>query len=103
MAPRGVDHVGLDLQVVADEIRRVSVVGVDASHLRRRQHDPFGSRVREEACHRRLVAQIQLGAAAQYQIPDALPFQLPDNRGPDEPAVTGHEYSAELTHGSDRP
>ena len=67
----GIDDVGLDLQVVANEIRRVSVVGVDAADLA----PPPGTRTPaargEETLDRRLIAQVELGAGAQQQIRDS--------------------------------
>ena len=42
-APGRFDHVGLDLEVVEQEIRGVAVVGLDAAHLSRSEHHHRGS------------------------------------------------------------
>ena len=52
-APGRFDHVGLDLEVVEQEISRVAVVGLDAAHLGRRQHHHRGRVLAEPALHGR--------------------------------------------------
>jgi len=70
----GIDHVGLDLYIVADEIGGVGVVGQNASHLRRGQEDIVWAFLFEEAADRRLVGQVQFAAVAQEKI--LVPFRL---------------------------
>ena len=50
-APGRFDHVGLDLEVVEQEISWVAVVGLDAAHLGRRQHHHRGRVLAEPALH----------------------------------------------------
>ncbi len=57
-APGRFNHVGLDLEVVEEEIGWVSVVGLDAAHLGRRQHHHRGLVLGKPALHGWAVFQI---------------------------------------------
>ena len=99
IAPGGIDHRRLDLQVVAQEIRRIAVVGMDAAHLRRRQKHilrPLGG---EKRLHRSGIAQVQFGMTTQQQIAKSGLFQPAHNRAAHEAAMTGDENAAVLIHG----
>jgi hypothetical protein len=50
-APGRFNHVGLDLEVVEQEISWVAVVGLNAAHLGRRQHHHRGLVLAEPALH----------------------------------------------------
>ena len=52
-APGRFNHIGLDLEVVEQEISRVAAVGLDAAHLGRRQHHHRGLVLLEPALHSR--------------------------------------------------
>ena len=62
-APGRFDHISLDLEVVEQEVSRISVVGLNAAHLGPRQHHHRGLLLHKPALHGRAVFQIQLGAA----------------------------------------
>ncbi len=51
-APGGFDHMGLDLEIVKEEIGGVGAVGADAAHLRRRQHHYRGLVLGKPTLHR---------------------------------------------------
>jgi hypothetical protein len=61
---RGVDDVGLDRQVVADELGRVAVVGEDAADLGRGEEDVVGLFCGEEGFDGGLVGEVELGVGA---------------------------------------
>lgn len=90
-APGRFDHVGLDLEVVEQEISRVAVVGLDAAHLGRRQHHHRGRVLAEPTLHILAVFQIQLGAAGREQVAVARPLQSPADGAARHAAVAGHE------------
>ena len=73
-APGRFDHIGLDLEVVEQEISGVAVVGLDAAHL-----------------GRRAVFQIQFSAAGREQVGVARPLQRPADGAASHAAVAGHE------------
>ena len=52
-APGRFDHIGLDLEVIQQEISRVGAVGLDATHLSRRQHHHRGLVFGKPALHGR--------------------------------------------------
>ena len=55
---RRLNHVGLDRQVVVDEVRRPCVVGLNSAHRGGGQNDPVGPRFRDPILGLRLAAQI---------------------------------------------
>jgi hypothetical protein len=64
-APRLVDHVRLDHQVLVDEVGGVRVVRVDAAHLRRGEHDGIRALALEERLDVRLGGEIELRVGAR--------------------------------------
>ena len=88
-----VDHVGLDHQVVVDEIGRIGVVGVDSADPGRGQDDKVRLLGLHEITHGGLVGQIQLGMRARDQLERIalLPprFESPHNGAADHPAMAG--------------
>ena len=58
MSMGGVDEVGLDQQVLVDEVVRIAVVGVDAAHPGGGQIDLVDALAGEEAIDRRLVEEV---------------------------------------------
>ena len=79
----------LDQQVVADEVRRVGVVGEDAADLgRREEHVRRAAPRAKNASHRRLVAQVELALRAQ-QRGSCSPLAAAAARSPSRPARGG--------------
>ena len=64
VAERRIDDVGLHHQVLVDEFRRVSVVGVDATHLGSGQIDLVGLFFCKEGVDGGLVGQVEFGVRA---------------------------------------
>lgn len=87
--PRAVDHIGLDRQIVADELGRVAVVGDDAAHLGRGQEDVFRPVLGEKGIDRSGVGQIEFGVGALQDVRVALAFEIADDGGADQTAVAG--------------
>ena len=61
-APGRFDHVGLNLEVVEQETRWLGVVGLDAAHLRSRQHHHRGLVLGKPALHSPSIEQVELDA-----------------------------------------
>jgi hypothetical protein len=97
-AIRGVDDVRLDLEVVANEIGRVAVVGNDTADLRRSQEHVVGPLGREEAVDGCAVAQVESAAARGENAREAACCERAADRGTHEPARAGHEYVGFLVH-----
>lgn len=88
--PGTVDHVGLDRQVVANELGRIAVVGDDAAHLGRGQEHVFRPVFSEEGIDRCGVGQIEFGVGALQDVRVALGFQITDDGRADQTAVAGY-------------
>ena len=81
---RGIQHVDLDAQVVAEEVDRVGAVGQDAADLRRRQHDVLAAWSREVREDGVAVLQVELGRGLA-------------RRGSSKPAASSRRTIAEPT------
>lgn len=88
--PRAVDHVGLDRQIVADELGRVAVVGDDAAHLGRGQKYVFRPVLSEEGIDRSGVGQIEFGVGALQDVRIALALKVADDGRANQTAVAGY-------------
>ena len=83
------NDVALNHHVLVDEIRRVSVVGDNAAHFRRRQIHLVNMFVSKEVLHRTAIEQVQLVARADNHFYVTALFQLSNNRGTHHSAMTG--------------
>ena len=88
---RCVQGVGLDRQVVVDEVRREAVVGHDAAHLGGSQKDEFRPLELEKGLRRALVGQIEFGARAQDQVGVSGRLQAAHDRAAYQAAMAGNE------------
>ncbi len=86
-AMRRGDHVGLDGEVVADEVGRKRVVGADAADPGGREHDMGGALGRHECRGRRLVRQVELGVRAEDEVVEPGSAQRTDDGAARQPAV----------------
>ena len=98
VAVGGVDQIRLDLEVVANEVGRVRVVGGNAADLGGGHKDVLRPLAREEAIHGRPVAQIDCAARRRQDVGVAACSQRAADRGADEAARAGHEYAGVLVH-----
>jgi hypothetical protein len=100
----GLEHVGMDAQVVVEKVHRVGGVRQDATDLGRRQHDygRLGGQQRVEGGV--ALAQVDLGRAPADKVGEALGLQAaPDGRA-NEPVVArdedaGVERERQVSHG----
>ena len=92
VAPGFVDDVVLYGEVAEDELRRIGVVGQDATDLRGRQDHVPGPLGLEERPHRRLVLEVQLGVGAQHEVAMPRLLQPPHQRRAHQPAMARHEH-----------
>ena len=58
----GVDHVGLDNQVFADEVGWIKIVGQNAADFGRGEEDMVRTFLLEEAAHGNRVGKVELSA-----------------------------------------
>ncbi|MCY1293835.1 hypothetical protein D9M68_575460 [compost metagenome] len=91
MGMGGLDEVGLDHQVLVDEVGRIAVVGMNAAHLGRRQIDLVDAMDLEIVLYLRLVEQVQLVAAGGKDVGVAQRLQTADDGRADHTAMAGNE------------
>ena len=84
------DDVGLDHQVVVDEVGRVGVVGVDATDLGGSEVDLIGPLGFKERAHGGLLGQVQFRMGAGHDALIPLLLQATHDCGTDHPSVTGN-------------
>ena len=87
---RGLKQVGLDAQVVVEEVHRGGRVGHDPADLRG-GHDHYrGLRGEDRVEGGISIAQVDLSRAPADQIGEPLRLQVAPHRGADESVVPGH-------------
>jgi hypothetical protein len=91
IAPGRLHHVGLDHQVLVDEVCRKAVVGLDAPYLGGGEYDQIGPLFGEKGPHRRLVHQIEFRVGAGDQVAVATGPQGPADGRPDHAAMAGEK------------
>ena len=103
MLPGGFDEVEFNLQVVADELGAIGVIGQDAADLGRGDDDDFGLLSGEEGLHLGLASQIELGEVAGDDFVVAAGLEAAHQGGSDEAGVAGEVdflfWSHALGHG----
>lgn len=90
MLPRAVDNIGLDHQVVADELRRVAVVGDDAADLGSGEEHILGLVFGKEGVGRGRVGQIEFGVRPLEDVRIAFRLEIADDGRADQTAVAGY-------------
>ena len=83
------DHMGLDSQVVADELCGVGVVGVNTTHLCRGEDDVRRSLRFEEALNSYLIREIKFCMGVRDQVLIALALQSTDDGRPGQATMAG--------------
>lgn len=86
---RGVDDVGLNGEVVADEFGRIFVVGMDATDLGGSEEDVAGLFGGKKGFDRGLVGEVEFGVGAGEEVLIAMCLQVAHKRGTYQAAVTG--------------
>lgn len=98
MGVGGVDEVGLDHQVLVDELGRVAVVGMDAADLGRGQIDLVDAMGGEEGIDRVLVGEVEFVAAGGDDVGAAQRLQPADDGRADHAAMAGDEDGVGEVH-----
>lgn len=83
MTERGIDDVGLDLEVDGDEIGRISIVGVDAANFGSSKDDIIRLLGGEEGVDIGLTSEIELGVRAKQKIGEVEGEEFADDGGAD--------------------
>jgi hypothetical protein len=96
---RGVDQVGLDHQVLVQELGPVHVVGLDAAHLGCGNVDVIRLLRLDEIMHGALIEQIQLGPAGGNDPGVARRLQAANNGRAHHATVAGNENFGVFLHG----
>jgi GDPmannose 4,6-dehydratase len=97
-APRALDEVVLDLQILKQERRRLLVISQDAPHLSCGDEDELRLGLGVEALHCCGVEEVQFLSSAADQLPAALPLQLPPNSAAHQPAMASHKNPRVFVH-----
>jgi hypothetical protein len=95
---RCIDHIGLNLQVVADKVGRIGVVGVNAAHPGRGQKDKLRALLGKKCVHRLRLLQIQIGVGAKEEISETAALQAPHQGRSGKSAMSRHKDAAVLFH-----
>ena len=85
----GVDDVGLNGQVAADEVGRVGVVGVNTTHLGGGEEDVVGLLLGKEGVGGVFVGEVELGMGAGDEVAVAVGVQVGHQGRADQAAVAG--------------
>jgi len=96
----GLDDVGLENKVVADEVGRVGAVGKDAADPGRGEEDEVGLFGGEERIDGGLVEQVELLARAGEDVAVSLAQELAVDGGADQAAMAGDVDAAVGMHGA---
>ena len=91
MAVRGVDDICLDLEVNADEVGRVCVVGMDATNFGGCQDDELGPLGSKEGFNIILTGEVEFQVGAEDKVREAQVAKLADNGGAHKPTVACHK------------
>ena len=86
----GVDQIGLDGEIVVEEVRRPARIGEDAADRRRRDDDDIGALGLHPVLGRLLAAEIDLAAAHRQDLA-ALARQAPHDGAAHHAAMAGDE------------
>ena len=103
MAVCSFDHIGLDHQVVVDEICRIDVVRLDAAHMGRRQVDLLRPFHGEELVHGGLVDEVEFGMGAVLVFGQPFGRVVDQDRGDEEQQLGEQERPAEGIRPPQRP
>eukprot|EP01136_Pigoraptor_vietnamica_P011332 Opistho-1_new@50086 len=93
-----VDEIGLDQEVLVQEVGAGPIVGGDAADLGRSHHAVLGSVFCEERVDGSLVEQVQLFARGRQDAGVSRRLQSAHERGPHHAAVAGNEDAGALVH-----
>ena len=94
------DHVELDRQVLADEIRRVGIVGEDAADFGRGKEHVLRAFALEERGHRACVGQFEFGMPAQQQVGMPRALERAHDRSTGEAGMAGDVDPGAALHGT---
>ncbi len=87
------------LQVLADEVGRIAVVGVNAADPGGGEKHVVRPRLGEKGIHRRRIGQVQLPVGAGNQVLVALRLEPAEDGGTHQPAVAGDVNPVVPIHG----
>ena len=95
VAVGGVDHVGLDDQVVVDEVRGIGVVGQDAADLGRREKDEVRTLPRRRSAST-AISSVRSSSSwvRNSRLLKSQPIAARDNGGTHQAAMAGNEDAA---------
>jgi hypothetical protein len=82
------DHICLDGKVIGDELRRVRLIGKDATDFGRGEKDVLGPFFREEAEDSSLTGEVQFGVCARDGRAAVLSFEPIQDRRSGEPPMS---------------
>jgi hypothetical protein len=87
-----VNDIGLDNQIIIDELRRIGFVGPDSAYLGRGKENILGLFLFKKTFHICLAFQIKLSVGTNNEVGVPLSLQLPVQRRTNKPSVTSYVY-----------
>jgi len=94
----GVDHVGLNGEIIEKEISGTGAVGQNAAHLGRGEKDVLGAFGGEESMDGGLIAQVELAAAALNHVAVSELGQPSREGGPHQAVMARYENLTVFVH-----
>ena len=91
MAPGLMNNIRFDLQILGNELSRITGIGIDATNPRGSKIDGVDGRTRKKICHCLRVAEVEFIMAAQDKLDTALCTEGAHQRCAHHAAMTGHE------------
>ncbi len=91
--PGRVNDIGLDNQVIVDELRRVCIVGPNTAYLCGGKKNILGLFLFKKTLHICLAFQIKLSVGTSNEVGVPLSLQFPVQRRTNQPSVTSDIYS----------
>ena len=98
----GIDDIGLNLQIVAQELCRLAAIGFDSADLGRRQVHLPRPVLREKLLHRGRRPQVEFGAITKQQTLRAVRTQTANDGGTHQAPMAGHKDARIVRTGHSR-
>jgi hypothetical protein len=93
----GVNDVGLDGEIIIDEIGRISVIGVDAADFRRGEDDRIRAILLQPDFHGDLITEVDHGTV-HFEDGLSSRLEMPGHGGADHAFMSGDPNSARARH-----
>src|SRR5947209_8491510 len=96
------NDIGLDQQILANELRRPSVIGQDATYPRRRHNHMLRPLLRKEASYGLRFRQIQFPVSAGHKVMEPCGLKMPEDGRSGKAGVACNINFVVLIHGASK-